>query len=340
MSGGVDSSVAASLLKNDGYDVIGVTLEMFQQEKDTSLSTNTSDAKNVCNMLGIPHYIFNVENDFKKYVIQYFISEYELGNTPNPCVICNRYVKFQGLIEKAKDLDIEYISTGHYASVAQRGSRFILKKGIDKKKDQSYFLYNLSQLQLSKSIFPLGELKKEQVREIASELNLPAHEKPDSQEICFVKDNDYKRYLQENSKKDMPKGEFVDTHGNVIGYHSGITNYTIGQRRNLGVSLGKPMYVLDIDVKSNQVVLSSNEQLYSNELIASHLNWISFNDLKEEISAKAKIRYGAKASDCKIQPLGDGHVKVKFNTPQRAITPGQAVVFYDNDYVIGGGTIQ
>jgi len=338
MSGGVDSSTTAYLLKKQGFTVTAVTLAMFN-ENDSDFQQNVKDAKDTCKILDIPHLVFNVEKDFKKYVIDYFISEYENGRTPNPCVICNRFVKFEGLLLKADELGIEYISTGHYASVEKKDGRHLLKRGIDEKKDQSYFLYNLTQKQLSRSIFPLGQYTKTQVRAIAQKAKLPVPHKSESQEICFIKDNNYKKFINEHKTQNMPKGEFVDSKGNVLGYHSGITNYTIGQRRKLGVSTGKPMYVLDIDKENNRIVLGSNKELFSTHLIAKDVNWIMIDKLEKEMKVKAKIRYGAKAADAVISPLQNNKVKVAFTTAQRAITKGQAVVFYDDQYVVGGGII-
>ena len=340
MSGGVDSSVAAYLLLKKGFDVIGVTLEIFEDHQECNSSRNEYDAKKICKILGIPHYTFNVEENFKKYVIHYFFSEYQSGKTPNPCVICNRYVKFEGLLDKADELGIKYISTGHYSQIEKEGERFLLKKGKDKKKDQSYFLYNLSPNQLPRSIFPVGGYTKEEVREIAKNLNLPTSSKADSQEVCFIQDNDYKGYLKKNSTKVLPQGEFVDREGNILGYHKGISDYTIGQRRNLGVITGEAMYVVSIDSSRNQIVLGSNKELLSKELIASNLNWVKFETLKKELSLEAKIRYRAKEAKVKILPISKQEVKVIFKTPQRAITKGQAVVFYDQEYVVGGGIIQ
>ncbi len=340
MSGGVDSSVAAYLLKKDGWDVVGVTLEMIEDEsKCCNPSQNSYDAKNICNILNIPHYIFNVKENFKKYVIDYFVSEYENGRTPNPCVICNRYVKFQGLIDKAKELNIEHIATGHYAQIEEKNGRFLLKKGIDEKKDQSYFLYNLFQEQLSRTVLPLGNLTKLQVRDIAKKLNLPVADRPDSQEVCFINDNNYKEFLSKNSKKKLPSGEIIDTQGNLLGYHSGISQFTIGQRRNLGIVVGKPIFVVDILPQTNQIVLGSNEDILSNELIASNLNWIYFDNIDENIDIEAKIRYGSKPSKALLKYINKDSVKVLFEQPQRAITKGQAVVFYKDEYVIGGGII-
>lgn len=340
MSGGVDSSVTAYLLNKDGWDVVGVTLEMIEDDnKCRNLSQASNEAKNVCNILNIPHYVFNVKENFKKYVIDYFISEYENGRTPNPCVICNRYVKFEGLIDKAKELDIEYIATGHYAQIEKKDDRYLLKKGLDSKKDQSYFLYNLSQEQLSKTIFPLGTLTKQDVREIAKDINLPVANRPDSQEICFIKDNNYREFLSKNSKRTLPKGEIIDTEGNILGYHNGISQFTIGQRRNLGIVTGKPMFVVDILSQTNQIVLGTNEEILSNELTASNLNWVFFDNINESIGADVKIRYRAKPSKAIVTPINNDTVKVTFEIPQRAITKGQAVVFYNDNYLIGGGII-
>ena len=338
MSGGVDSSTTAYLLKKQGFNVTGITLAMFN-ENNLDFQKNVKDAKDTCKLLDIPHLVFNVEKDFKKYVIDYFISEYENGRTPNPCVICNRFVKFEGLLLKADELGIKHISTGHYASVEEKNGKYLLKKGIDDKKDQSYFLYNLTQKQLSRSIFPLGQYTKKQVRDIAQKAKLPVSHKNESQEICFIKDNNYKKFINEHKTKNMPKGEFVDSKGNVLGYHSGITNYTVGQRRKLGISIGKPMYVLDIDKENNRILLGSNKELFSTHLIAKDLNWIMIDKLEKEMEVKAKIRYGAKAADAVISPLQDNKVKVIFTTAQRAITKGQAVVFYNDQYVVGGGII-
>jgi tRNA-specific 2-thiouridylase len=248
-------------------------------------------------------------------------------------------VKFEGLLTKADELGIKYISTGHYASVEGKNGKYLLKKGIDEKKDQSYFLYNLTQKQLSRSIFPLGQYTKKQVRDIAQKAKLPVSHKSESQEICFIKDNNYKKFINKYKTQNMPKGEFVDSKGNVLGYHSGITNYTIGQRRKLGISTGKPMYVLDIDKENNRILLGSNKELVSTHLIAKDLNWIMIDKLEKEMKVKAKIRYGAKPADAIISALENNRVKVIFTTAQRAITKGQAVVFYNDQYVVGGGII-
>ncbi len=332
MSGGVDSSVSAYLLSKAGYEVIGVTLKLHQIDI-------SSDALKVAEKLGIPYHIIDMEKDFKKYVIDYFIEEYEAGRTPNPCTICNRYIKFEGLLQKAKELKIDYLATGHYANIEKIGEKYLLKKAKDITKDQSYFLYNLTQEQLSKTIFPLGQLTKKEVRDIAKEIGLQVASKPDSQEICFIQNNDYKGFLKQNSRNKSIPGEIVSIDGEILGTHTSISNFTIGQRRGLGIITGSPMFVVDIIKDSNQIVLGSQTDLFSKELIARNLNWISIDGLKEEIEANVKIRYRAKESKSKIIPLENGNVKIVFETPQRAITKGQSVVFYNKDVVIGGGII-
>lgn len=332
MSGGVDSSVAAYLLSKSGYDVIGVTLKLHNYSQN-------DDAKSVANNLGIPLLILNMEEEFRKKIINYFISEYEAGRTPNPCTACNRYIKFEALLEKAKSLDVEYVATGHYAIIENIGNRYLLKKAKDDTKDQSYVLYNLTQEQLSKTIFPLGELTKKEVRDIAEKIGLQVASKPDSQEICFVEDNNYKGYIEKNSENKSIPGEFISNDGSILGYHKGISNYTIGQRRGLGIVTGSPMFVVDIIKETNQILLGSENDLFSKELIVKNLNWISFESLIEEMDANVKIRYKAQGSKAKLIPISTDSIKVVFDIPQRAITKGQAAVFYDNEFVIGGGII-
>ncbi len=342
MSGGVDSCVSAYLLKQQGYDVIGVHMQVWTDTSHDdgccSLSS-VEDARRVANLVGIPFYVFNMKEDFQKYVIEYFVKEYESGRTPNPCIACNRYVKFGALLDKAKSMDIEYISTGHYARIEEKDGRYLLKKAVDSNKDQTYVLYNLTQDQLSKTIFPLGGYIKEDVRKIAKELGFSVASKPDSQEICFVTDNDHNRFIKDHTGKDPLPGDFVDIDGNILGKHEGITKYTIGQRRGLGVVTGKPMFVLDIDATNNQVILGSNEDLFTDEIVTNDLNWISIGELKEPMNVKAKIRYKATESDALLTPISDTEVIVKFKEKQRASTSGQSVVFYDGDTVIGGGII-
>lgn len=332
MSGGVDSSVAAYLLSKLGYDVIGVTLKLHNYSK-------SEDAENVANNLGISLLVLNMEEEFRKKIINYFISEYEAGRTPNPCTACNRYIKFEALLEKAKSLDVEYVATGHYAIIEKIGNRYLLKKAKDDTKDQSYVLYNLTQEQLSKTIFPLGELTKKEVRDIAEKIGLQVASKPDSQEICFVEDNNYKGYIEKNSENKSVPGEFISNDGSILGYHKGFSNYTIGQRRGLGIVTGSPMFVVDIIKETNQILLGSENDLFSKELIVKNLNWISFESLIEEMDANVKIRYKAQGSKAKLIPISTDSIKVVFDISQRAVTKGQAAVFYDNEFVIGGGII-
>lgn len=332
MSGGVDSCVAAYLLKKSGYDVIGAYLKLHSY-------SNSDDAKNVAEALDIPFMVLDMKKEFKEEIIEYFISEYEKGRTPNPCTACNRYIKFDSLTKKANELGIEYVATGHYANIQKKGDRYLLKKAKDKSKDQSYVLYNLTQEQLSKTLFPLGKLTKNKVRDIAKKIGLKVASKPDSQEICFIQDNNYKGYIKKNSNMKSLPGEYISKDGTVLGNHQGISNYTIGQRRGLGIVTGSPMFVIDIIPETNQIVLGSQEELLSKELIVRNLNWISIQNLEKEIEAEVKIRYRAKESKARIIPIDSESVKVVFKSPQRAITKGQSAVLYDKDIVIGGGII-
>ncbi|MEN2775677.1 tRNA 2-thiouridine(34) synthase MnmA [Acetivibrio clariflavus] len=350
MSGGVDSSVAAALLLEKGYDVIGVTMQIWPDVSEEtkikeggccSLSA-VDDARLVANTLGIPYYVLNFKDVFEKKVINYFVDEYLKGRTPNPCIACNRYVKFEALLNKAVSMGIDYVATGHYAIIEydENRKRYLLKKSVTDAKDQTYALYNLTQEQLARVLMPIGEYSKDIVRKKAAELGLYVASKPDSQEICFVDDNDYGKFIEENTDKKIVPGYFVDTKGNILGEHKGIIHYTVGQRKGLGIALGKPMYVVGLDAENNTVILGEDTEVYGNELIAYDLNFISIDTLEEPMRVKAKIRYSAKAADALIIPIEDGKVKVVFDTPQRAITPGQSVVFYDGDIVVGGGIIQ
>jgi tRNA-specific 2-thiouridylase len=311
-------------------------------EKACCAVTAVNDARAVANKLDIPYYNMNFRDTFKKDVIDYFVNEYIQGKTPNPCIACNKYIKFEKLLEKAKTLfDAEYIATGHYAKVEynEKTGRYYLKESATQAKDQTYALYNLSQEQLKHIIFPLGNYNKDEVRKIARENNLINADKHDSQEICFVEDNDYARFIKEEYNYIPKKGEFVDESGKVLGKHEGIINYTVGQRRGIGISFKNPMYVLKVDVKNNRVVLGEQEKLYSNELICTDVNLMPIEKLNEPMKVTAKIRYSAKKADATIYPLENGDIKVVFDISQRAITSGQAVVFYDNDIVVGGGKI-
>jgi len=351
MSGGVDSSVAAYLLKKQGYDVIGVTMQIWQdqglqaKEKEggcCSLSA-VDDARLVANKLDIPYYVMNFKEVFKETVIDYFIHEYGQGRTPNPCIACNRYVKFEELLRRAHGLDAYYVSTGHYAKIEfnEERNRFLLRKSDTVGKDQTYALYNLTQEQLKHTLMPLGSFgNKDEVREIARELGLVVADKPDSQEICFVDDDDYGKFLRENAPYEIKAGNFVDIKGNILGRHEGITNYTIGQRKGLGIAVGKPIFVVDIDPVRNEIVLGDSENVFGKELIANDINLVSIDKLTEPMEIKAKIRYGTKEEVATIYPEGDDKIRVVFQNPVRAITPGQSVVFYDGDILVGGGTIQ
>jgi len=350
MSGGVDSSVAAAVLLEQGYEVIGVTMQIWQDMNEDkkmveggccSLSA-VDDARRVANKLNIPYYVLNFRDVFKEKVIDYFIDEYKLGRTPNPCIACNRYVKFEEMLNKALSMGIDYVATGHYAKVEfdEDTGRYLLKKSVTAAKDQTYALYTLTQEQLSHTLMPIGSFYKERVREIAKEIGLTVANKPDSQEICFVDDNDYGKYITENTDTKIAPGYFIDTHGNIIGKHKGIVHYTVGQRKGLGLALGKPVYVVEIDVEKNLVVIGDNDDIFKDTLTASDLNWISIDKLTDEMQVTAKIRYNSKEAEAVVYPLGEDRVEVKFKVPQRAITPGQAVVFYDGDKVVGGGTIE
>jgi tRNA-specific 2-thiouridylase len=351
MSGGVDSSVAAALLLEKGYDVIGVTMHMWEDptmegedvREDACCSLSAvEDARRVANKLNIPHYVMNFKDIFKKTIVDYFIDDYLKGRTPNPCIACNKYIKFGIFIDKALSMNVDYIATGHYARIEydDNKNRYLLKKALTKDKDQSYALYNITKENLGRVLFPLGNYVKEEVRDIAKKYELPVASKPDSQEICFIQDNDYVGFINRMIKTNTKPGYFVDTKGNILGKHKGIINYTIGQRKGLGIAFGKPMFVVKIDSKNNQVVLGEADEVFSNELIAEDLNFLSIDTLKEPMRVNAKIRYSAKEAPSVIYPLENGEVKVVFDQPQRAVTPGQSIVFFDGDTVVGGGIIQ
>jgi len=339
MSGGVDSSVAAILLKQQGYEVIGATMKLCC-ESDEKVAIQ--DAKNVCEQLGIEHHVFDYSKEFKKYVIDDFISSYEDAKTPNPCVECNKYLKFNYFYNKAQELGSKYIATGHYAKIeySTEYNRYVLKKSDVEKKDQSYFLYNISNNILENILFPLAKYTdKDEIRKIAEENNLKIHKKPDSQEICFIPDNDYSKFLAKNLKEKPKSGNIVLTTGEILGKHTGLMNYTIGQRKGLGIAYKEPLYVLNLNKEKNEVIVGTEANLYSTELCATNLNWIAIDGIKETLTATAKIRYRAKESKCKVEVIDKNTIKVKFEEPQRAITPGQSVVFYDGDIVLGGGKI-
>lgn len=351
MSGGVDSTVAAYQLKAMGYEVIGVNMRLWQDdfleeahfEKDGGCCSLSSveDARRVCARMGIPFYALDFKAVFKETVVDYFIDSYQQGETPNPCIACNKHVKFEALLEKAHQLGAYYVATGHYAKIGYNDSlkRYTIEKSNAIEKDQTYALYNLTQYQLQHILMPLGAFdSKEDVRKIAATLDVQMSQKSDSQEICFVPDQDYVGFLKRNSDMAIEPGQFVDLSGNVLGTHQGIINYTIGQRKGLGVTFGKPMYVIDIDKDSGEVVLGENNEVFSNVLYANRLNFIPFDVLEGPYHCKAKIRYSAKEASCVLYPEDD-FVKVVFEEAQRAVTPGQAIVFYKEAMLVGGGTI-
>ena len=335
MSGGVDSSVAAALLKEEGHDVIGITMQIWPGGKESSCCSLSAveDARRVANKLGIPYYVLNFKKIFKRKVIEDFISEYECGRTPNPCVKCNQHIKFDALLKKAKGLGADFLATGHYAKIEKIAGRYILKKGIDPNKDQSYFLYTLDQDVLSKTIFPLGGLTKKEVRKLAKKFKLNVADKEESQEICFVEDD----FGQLMSAKE---GNIIDQAGKVIGKHKGYQLYTIGQRRGLGLARKEPSYVVKIDPKSNILTVGNRGDVYGDDLIAGDLNWVSGDRTEAPTKVKAKIRYNSPSSEAEILPLSKEKIKVMFKKPQFAITPGQSVVFYNGDTVVGGGIIE
>ncbi len=348
MSGGVDSSVAAYLLKQQGYDVIGVTMQIWQDEDQATASENggccglsaVDDARRVAAMLDIPYYVMNFKKEFKENVIDYFIDEYINGRTPNPCIACNRYVKWEALLKRSLDIGADCIATGHYARIVKLDNgRYALKKSATAAKDQTYALYNLTQYQLEHTVMPVGEYTKDEIRQIAEDIDLLVANKPDSQEICFVPEDDYAGYIKEETGKEFAVGNFVDMDGNILGKHKGIIHYTIGQRKGLGLSMGKPCFVVDIRPGTNEVVIGNNEDTFSDVLLANRLNFMSIEKVEGEIRVDAKIRYSHKGASCTISMVDKDVVKVVFDEPQRAITKGQAVVFYDDDIVVGGGTI-
>lgn len=345
MSGGVDSSVAAFLMKDKGFDCIGATMKLYDNddimesgEKTCCSLDDIEDARSVANRLSMPYYVFNFKDEFKEKVIDKFIATYENGGTPNPCIDCNRHLKFKRLFQKMQELGFDYVVTGHYARVEEQNGWFYLKKGVDAAKDQSYVLYSLTQNQLAHIQFPLGAYSKTEIREIAENHNFLNAEKKDSQDICFVPDGDYAKFIEGYLGKTYPKGNFIDINGNVLGEHQGIIRYTNGQRKGLGVAFGKPMYVADKNVKDNTVTLCTNEELFSAELIAADFNWLIPNPAKE-IKCSARVRYNMKEQPATVYTLENANVKIVFDAPQRAITRGQAAVLYDGDTVLGGGTI-
>jgi len=351
MSGGVDSSVTAALLKDQGYDVIGVTMQIWPASAEVSAGKPNmgccsldavEDARRVASKLGIKHYVVNFEKEFYDKVICNFIAEYKNGRTPNPCVRCNQYIKFDLLLRKADELDADFIATGHYTIMEKGSDGYLLKKGADPGKDQSYFLYMLNQSNLPRILFPMGGYHKEETRKLAIKYELAVADKADSQEICFVNEDNYSAFIEKHVPGSGKSGEIVDQNGKVYGGHRGITNYTVGQRRGLGISYKKPLYVIKIDVEKNQVVVGEEDDTYGEELVAKDVSYVSgqlFGHSKER-KVHAKIRYATPEYKATILPLDNGKVKVIFDEAVKAITPGQTVVFYNGDEVLGGGTIE
>ena len=376
MSGGVDSSVAAYLLKQQGYDVIGITMQIWQEEDICSMEEKggccglsaVEDARRVASVLDIPYYVMNFKNEFRDNVIDYFVSEYLQARTPNPCIACNRYVKWESLLKRSLDIGASHIATGHYAGIIKLpNGRYTIKKSVTQAKDQTYALYNLTQYQLAHTLMPVGEYSKDEIRTMAAELALPVANKPDSQEICFIPDHDYagfiSKYLEDSGRAHMLTGDlgnrsmdsdgrtgngrnygltpgnYVNTAGEILGRHKGLVHYTVGQRKGLGIAMGQPVFVVELRPETNEVVIGNSEEVFSDRLYANHLNFMSIENLEGEMEAEAKIRYSHKGAKCIIKRTGEDEILCCFEEPQRAITPGQAVVFYQGDYVIGGGTI-
>lgn len=347
MSGGVDSSVAAYMMKQEGCECIGATMKLFENEDAGILREKTccslddvEDARRVASNLGIPYYVFNFTADFREKVINNFVHAYENGATPNPCIDCNRYLKFERFFRRAMELECDYVVTGHYARIEQRDGRWLLLKAADEKKDQSYVLYSLTQFQLAHTRFPLGNMHKTETREIAEANGFANAQKKESQDICFVPDGDYAAAIKRFTGKTYPEGDFTDMDGNVLGRHKGIIKYTIGQRKGLGLALKQPMYVCRKDMEHNSVVLGLNDDLFSKSLDVYDMNWIAFDEPPAEFRAKVKIRYRQAEQWATITPAGADSAHIEFDEPQRAITSGQAAVIYDGDVVVGGGTIK
>lgn len=346
MSGGVDSSVTAYLLKEAGYDVVGVTMDILEsicriEKPDTCcLLQAFEDARDVAERLGIPHYIIDCQAEFEQKVVEPFVHEYLSGRTPNPCVVCNSRIKFGLLMDKSKELGADYLATGHYARIERQNNRYILKKGVDITRDQSYFLYNLTQKQLSQTMIPLGEYQKVDVRRIAASKSFKRADKPESREICFIPEGDYRQFIKQRVGNTLQPGAILNKQGKVIGSHKGLIHFTIGQRRGLGIATGTPSYVIAIDPLKNAVIVGEESDLYKLCFSAKELNWVAIKNLNAKMEVMAKIRYLHPGAKAVISPLDEDRVRIDFDQPQRAITPGQSVVFYQNDILIGGGIIE
>ncbi len=350
MSGGVDSSVAALLLKEQGYDVIGVTMQIWQDEDEFTMEAQggccglsaVEDARRVAETIGIPYYVMNFKQEFKASVMDYFANEYLSGRTPNPCIACNRYVKWESLLNRSMEIGADYIATGHYARIRRlENGRFAVCNSVTAEKDQTYALYSLTQEQLSHTLMPVGAYNKPEIRRIAEEARLPVAHKHDSQEICFVPDGDYASFITEYTGKTLPEGNFVDEAGNILGRHKGITHYTVGQRRGLGLPMGRRVFVRELRMDTNEVVIGEGNQVFSTDLQADRISFMGVEPLAigESASFIGKIRYGHKGAPCTVTRTGEDRITCSFEEPVRAITPGQAVVLYRDGYVAGGGTI-
>jgi len=343
MSGGVDSSVAVKLLLDAGYDVTGATLQLMSCDTEGGCCgwSAVSDARQVAQQLGIPHYVLNYRERFEKQVIDYFCAEYLFGRTPNPCIACNRHIKFGDLLQQARSMDMDFLATGHYAQVKydEDRQRYLLYRGRDRRKDQSYVLYSLGQDQLAHLLFPLGDYTKPEIRNMASDLDLVVAEKAESQEICFVEDDDYARFVSSRNPGVIKPGPIVSTQGELLGHHEGIVHFTIGQRRGLKIAKGYPIYVVALDPQRNAVIVGDKDEVFARSCRAANLNWIAMDRLEGELEVEAQIRYTAKPVPAVVKSNMDGTVRVAFREPVRALTPGQAVVFYEGELVLGGGTI-
>lgn len=349
MSGGVDSSVAAYLLKEQGYDVIGVTMQMWQEEPAESMEKEggccslnvVEDARQIADKLGIVHHVIPFVQEFKEKVVDYFVEEYLAGRTPNPCVVCNRYVKWEAMLQRSLEMGADYIATGHYARIVRlENGRYAVQNSVTAKKDQTYALYGLTQEQLAHTLMPVGDYTKEQIRQIAREAGLTTAHKPDSQEICFIPDHDYAAFIDRQAGERVPgRGNFVTAAGEVLGEHLGITHYTVGQRKGLNLAMGRPVFVTRIRPDTDEVVIGEAEDVFSDILYCHRINYMGMADLPEKRMVTAKIRYAHQGEECLIEKAGEDKIKCTFTKPVRAITPGQAVVFYEDGCVLGGGTI-
>jgi tRNA-specific 2-thiouridylase len=345
MSGGVDSGTTAALLKNEGHDVIGVTMQLWDYgdaEGGCCSADDVRDARRVADQVGIPHYVVNYMDIFKKYIVEDFVGKYLSGKTPSPCVLCNQFMKFNFLLRRALELGADYLATGHYARIETEEAtrKFYLNKAVDSAKDQSYFLFTLTQNELRRIMFPLGSMTKDEVRDVAKSMNLKVADKPDSQEVCFITGGDYRDFLKEYTDNKRENGEIVDVEGSTLGYHDGIHSFTVGQRRGLRISKGKPMYVVRVEPETNRVVVGEEKDIFRTGLVANNITWADADRVaSEEIEVKAKIRYRHREEVALVKLQSDGEALVEFRNPQRAMTPGQAIVFYEEDRVLGGGWI-